>query len=121
MTPPTASLRALDERRDAERVADLHGRRSARRRPARRRRADDDVLDSSGDAISPTPRTIGHAPFASSTLPPTLRLLSRTARDDGAERHAVARAADSGSTSIWYCWMAPPIDATSATPGTALS
>ena len=31
------------------------------------------------EAMSPTPRTIAHEPFASRTLPPTFRLLSRTA------------------------------------------
>ena len=79
-TPPTASLRALDERRHAEGVADLHvgdlldvDRHAARR--ADRRSAS----TSSTDAISPTPRTISQAPFDSSTLPPTFRLLSRTA------------------------------------------
>ena len=44
---------------------------------------------SSTDAISPTPRTINQAPFDSSTLPPTFRLLSRTADDHRAERQVV--------------------------------
>ncbi len=44
---------------------------------------------SSTEAIRPTPRTMSHAPFASSTFPPTFTLLSRTARDDGAEGQVV--------------------------------
>ena len=36
-------------------------------------------LMSSTEAIRPTPRTMSHAPFDSSTLPPTFTLLSRTA------------------------------------------
>src|SRR5260370_16835934 len=40
-------------------------------------------LTSSTDAMSPTPRTISQAPLDSSTLPPTLRLLSRTADTTG--------------------------------------
>ena len=36
-------------------------------------------LRSSTDCTSPTPRTISQAPLDSTTLPPTLRLLLRTA------------------------------------------
>ena len=75
---------------------------------------------SSTDAISPMPRTISQAPFDSRTLPPTLTLLSRTAETIALSGSAYWRRR-SGSTSIWYCCTWPPTEATSATPGTALS
>jgi hypothetical protein len=49
--------------------------------------------------------------------PPTSLLLARTA----SATFMIARSYDFrrlGSTVIWYCWTNPPIDATSATPGT---
>jgi hypothetical protein len=58
---------------------------------------------SSTEAMSPTPRTINHAPFDSRTLPPTLRLLSRTAATTALSGIAYWRRR-LGSTSIWYCW-----------------
>ena len=73
-------VRALDQRGHAKGV-----RRSARRPPARRRPARRSTRRRRSSSrhrpsrISPTPRTISQAPFDSSTLPPTLRLLSRTA------------------------------------------
>jgi hypothetical protein len=78
------------------------------------------VRRSSTDSISPTPRTISHAPFDSSTLPPTLTLLAATAPTTALNGRLNARSRF-GSTSIWYCCTAPPTDATSATPGTAFS
>ena len=44
---------------------------------------------SSTDAIKPTPRTISQAPFDSSTLPPTFRLLARTADTTALKRQVV--------------------------------
>ena len=79
MTPPTASSVPLtsDATRKAFPDVDRGDLLDVHRHAGRR--ADDDVLEVLGDSIRPTPRTIDHAPFASSTLPPTLRLLSRTA------------------------------------------
>ena len=56
-------------------------------------------LTSSTDAISPTPRTISQAPFASSTLPPTFTLLSRTAATTALSGRLYVRSRF-GSTSI---------------------
>ena len=73
-------LRALHQRRDAERIADLHVGHLLDVHRARRSTPPMTIrLTSSTDSIRPTPRTISQAPFDSRTLPPTLRLLSRTA------------------------------------------
>ena len=59
-------------------------------------------------------------PLASMTLPPTFRLLRMTASTTADSGSLKARRR-LGSTSIWYWRTSPPMLATSATPGTALS
>jgi len=71
-------------------------------------------------SMSPSPRMTVQVPFASTTLPPTLRLLRITASTTAENEIRKARRR-LGSTSTWYCRTTPPTLATSATPGTAFS
>src|SRR6266478_1516382 len=71
-------------------------------------------------SISPRPLTTDHVPLASMTFPPTFRLLRKTASTT-ADRGSLKARRRFGSTSIWYWRTSPPMLATSATPGTALS
>ena len=56
-------------------------------------------------------------PLASTTLPPTLRLLRMTASTTAESGMRKARRRF-GSTLTWYCRPYPPSEATSETPGT---
>ena len=68
----------------------------------------------------PRPRTMYSLPANSISRPPTSLLLWRMAATTWSSGRLYA-ASRLGSTVIWYCFTNPPMDATSATPGTACS